>query len=135
MEFVQPILNTMRQSDNKLVNTFFSNANMNTIQVSARDTIRSETGLSIDRQNRDDMSMIMRYIYITNVYDPYAEIQAQMKLLNGRVHSLMVDQIRTGLSSRIGYLRDISRPVQPIPLPVATSLYGNKIPFNDKIGL
>ena len=135
MEFVQPILNTMRQSDNKLVNTFFSNANMNTIQVSARDTIRSETGLSIDRQNRDDLSMIMRYIYITNVYDPYAEIQAQMKLLNGRVHSLVVDQIRTGLSSRIGYLRDISRPVQPIPLPVATSLYGNKIPFNDKIGL
>ena len=60
MEFVQPILNTMRQSDNKLVNTFFSNANMNTIQVSARDTIRSETGLSIDRQNRDDLSMIMR---------------------------------------------------------------------------
>ena len=135
MEFVQPILNTMRQSDNKLVNTFFSDANMNTIQVSARDTIRSETGLSIDRQNRDDLSMIMRYIYITNVYDPYAEIQAQMKLLNGRVHSLMVGQIRTGLSSRIGYLRDISRPVQPIPLPVATSLYGNKIPFNDKIGL
>tara|TARA_R110002074_G_scaffold151665_1_gene305475 strand:- start:191 stop:424 length:234 start_codon:yes stop_codon:yes gene_type:complete len=77
----------------------------------------------------------MRYIYITNVYDPYAEIQAQMKLLNERVHSLIVGQIRTGLSSRIGYLRDISRPVQPIPLPITTSLYGNKIPFNDKIGL
>ena len=135
MEFVQPILNTMRQSDNQLVNTFFSNANMNTIQVSARNTIRSETGLSIDRQDRDDLSMIMRYIYITNVYDPYAEIQAQMKLLNERVHSLIVGQIRTGLSSRIGYLRDISRPVQPIPLPITTSLYGNKIPFNDKIGL
>lgn len=135
MEFVQPILNTMRQTDSKLVNSYFSNKNMNDIQVSAMNEIKKETGLTIDRQNKDDLSMIMRYIYLTNSYNPAAEIPEQMKLLNNRVHTVVTQQIRTGLSERIGYLRDISRPVQPIPLPITTSLYGNKIPYNDKIGL
>ena len=135
MDIRGPIINTLQQQPNDLSMKFFDQRNMSTIQVAARNAIQQETGLSIDRQDQDDLGMIMRYIYITNVYDPYTRITEQIKLLNTRTLDIVLGQIRTGLSAQIGYLRDISRPIQPIPLPVITTTYGNKMGFNDKIGL
>ena len=70
MDIRQPILNTMHQAPSPLSNAFFSPQNMNKIQNSIRSSIKSETGLNIDRQNDDDLSTIMRYIYITNSLNP-----------------------------------------------------------------
>jgi len=125
----------MRQTPTQLSSNFFSPQNMNYIQSEAQGAIKNETGLLIDRQNYDDLGAIMRMIYVTNVFDPYRDIVSQITLLNSRTLNMIVGQIRTGLSERIGYLRDISRPIQPNPLPVPTTLYGNKMPLNNKIGL
>ena len=114
---------------------FFDPQNMHSIQIQARDAIRTETGLSIDRQNQDDLGVIMRYIYITNVYNPYSKVKEQISMLNKRTLGVMLEQIRTGLAARIGYLRDISQPIEPIPMPIITTTYGNKMGFNNKIGL
>ena len=135
MDIRGPIIQTLQQNPNELSRTFFDPQNMQKIQVSARSSIQQETGLSIDRQDQDDLGMIMRFIYITNVYDPYTRIKDQIQMLNQRTLDVMLGQIRTGLAARIGYLRDISRPIQPIPLPVITTTYGNKMGFNNKIGL
>jgi len=135
MDIRGPLINSMRQTPTQLSSNFFSPQNMNYIQASAQGTIKNETGLVIDAQNQDDLGAIMRMIYVTNVFNPYANVTEQISLLNSRTLNLIMGQIRTGLSERIGYLRDISQPIQPNPLPVATSLYGNKMPLNNKIGL
>tara|TARA_R110000851_G_C12750928_1_gene531977 strand:- start:57 stop:383 length:327 start_codon:yes stop_codon:yes gene_type:complete len=107
---------------------------MNQIQNSIRSSIKTETGLNIDRQNDDDLAIIMRYIYITNSLNPGANIPAQVMLLNNRTKDKALGQVRTGLAERIGYLRDIVEPIRPNALPVSTTTYGNKIPYNNKIG-
>ena len=135
MDIRQPILNSMRQSNTPLGNQFFSTQNINSIQNAIHSAIKSETGLSIDRQNDDDLSTIMRYIYITNSYNPMGNIPEQMVLLNKRSTDAALGQVRTGLAERIGYLRDIAEPIRPNDLPRSTTLYGNKMGYNDKIGL
>ncbi len=135
MDIRQPILNTMRQAPSPLSNAFFSTENMNQIQNSIRSSIKSETGLNIDRQNDDDLATIMRYIYITNSLNPGANITAQVTLMNQRTKDKALEQVRSGLAERIGYLRDIVEQIRPNPLPVSTTTYGNKIPYNNKIGL
>ena len=135
MDIRQPILNTMRQAPSPLNNAFFSAQNMNKIQNSIRSSVKSETGLSIDRQNDDDLATIMRYIYITNSLNPGADVTSQVMLMNQRTKDKAMNQVRTGLAERIGYLRDIVEPIRPNALPVSTTTYGNKIPYNNKIGL
>lgn len=135
MDIRGPLINSMRQTPTQLSSNFFSPQNMSYIQSSARGVIKNETGLTIDMQNPDDLGAIMRMIYVTNVFNPYNDIVNQIKLLNSRTLNMIVSQIRTGLAERIGYLRDISQPIQPNPLPMPTSQYGNKMPLNNKIGL
>ena len=127
-------MNTMRQTKNPLGNAFFSAENMNVIQNSIRNTIKSETGLNIDRQNNNDLATIMRYIYITNSFNPGSDISSQVMLMNKRTSEKAVGQVRTGLAERIGYLRDIASPIYPNARPVSTTTYGNKMGYNDKIG-
>ena len=100
-----------------------------------RSTIKSETGINIDRQSDDDLAVIMRYIYITNSWNPGSQIQEQISLLNKRSTDQALIQVRTGLAERIGYLRDIAKPIIPNPLPQSTTVYGNKMGYNTKIGL
>jgi len=125
----------MRQAPSPLGNAFFSLQNMNSIQNSIRSSIKEETGLNIDRQNDDDLATIMRFIYITNSFNPGADVQSQVMLMNKLTKDKALEQVRSGLAERIGYLRDIAEPIYPNPLPVSTTTYGNKIPYNNKIGL
>lgn len=134
MDIREPIINTLRQEDTPLSLQFFSTGNMNQIQNSIRQSIKSETGMSIDRQNDDDLSALMRYIYITNSWNPSAQIQEQVSLLNKRTAAKALTQVRTGLAERIGYLRDIASPIQPNDRPVSTTTFGKKMGYNDKIG-
>ena len=135
MDIRQPIINTMRQTDTPLSLRFFSSENINRVQQMIRNTIKSETGISIDRQSDDDLAVIMRYIYITNSWNPESQIQEQISLLNKRSADQALIQVRSGLAERIGYLRDIAEPIRPNALPQSTSVYGNKMGYNTKIGL
>tara|TARA_R110002074_G_scaffold247205_2_gene419193 strand:- start:1226 stop:1606 length:381 start_codon:yes stop_codon:yes gene_type:complete len=126
----------MNQLDTPLANRFFSNGNVNLIQQGLANEIRNRTGgINIDRQNTDDLALIMRQIYITNVFNPYGQLVEQVNFLNKQVLQMTTSQVMTGLSQYIGYLRDSTRQPMPLHQPVSTSTYGNKMPFNNKIGL
>lgn len=127
--------NTLRQTSTPLAQAFFSFENMRSIQDNLRETIRSETGHAIDYQNYDDMAAIMRYIYITNSMNPYSDVENQLGLLNQRSFDNLLKQIKTGLAQRLAYLRNLTSSYVPQDNPVNTSSYGNKIGYNDKIGL
>ena len=135
MDLRQPMINTIRQTNTELSDNFFSLQNMEYIQSQARDTIRTETGMTIDAQSYDDLGAIMRRFYITNMADPYNNVVAQITDMNAKVLTFVTNQIRVGLAERVSYLQKITTAYEPLDRPVSTTQYGNKMPINDKIGL
>ena len=98
-------------------------------------TFKNKTGISIDYQNADDLYGIMRVVFINNSGDHHVNVNEQVRAMNGRVISIAISQIQTGVSQYIAYAQDIDTISTPIDRPINTSTTGNKIESNDKIGL
>jgi hypothetical protein len=126
---------TMRKPMTPLNTVYFSQANVERVQRLLRDAIKAETGLSIDRQNQDDVLAFMRYTYINNAMNPYGNIETQVNKMNQQVVAKMLPQVRDGVSSYILYLRDASTLYVPNNLPVNTSVAGDRLPINNRIGM
>jgi hypothetical protein len=101
---------------------------MNEIQKEINKRFKSESGLSIDRQDERDLFAIMRAMFITYEYDPYDNVQKQIGILNQVVAEKALEQIRTNVSQFMTYVRDMDKPMTPLPTPENTSVYGTKIP-------
>ena len=128
-------LNTLKQCPTPLNTLFFSEFNMNLLQRGIRQSFRDQTGVSIDYQNPSDLYSIMRVIFINNSGDPNANVQEQVKYMNGIVIKTASGQIQTGVSQYMGYVHDIDTLAVPIDRPVNTTTYGKKFGKNEKIGL
>ena len=75
-------MNTLKQSPTPLNTTFFSKENMDVVQRTIRHRFREESGLSIDRQNDNDLFAIMRSEFIQQSLDPYDRVCDQVKQIN-----------------------------------------------------
>ena len=121
------ILRTVYQYATPLSNLFFSDFNYNKIQNDIRVQFKKRTGIAIDYQSRDDVLTLMRMVYINNSWDPYNNIHQQVAVMNQSAIDTAINQIGTGVSQYIGYLKDISSPISPEPRPISTSVYGNRM--------
>ena len=128
-------INSLKQCPTPLNTLFFSEFNMNLLQRGIRQSFRDKTGVAIDYQNSNDLYSIMRVVFINNSGDPNANVQEQVKFMNGIVITTALGQIQTGVSQNMGYIHDIDTLSVPINRPVSTTTYGNKFGINDKIGL
>jgi len=108
---------------------------MNLLQRGIRQSFKDQTGVSIDYQNPSDLYSIMRVVFINNSGDPNANVQEQVKYMNGIVIKTTSAQIQTGVSQYMGYVHDIDTLAVPIDRPVNTTTYGNKFGKNEQIGL
>lgn len=127
-------LNSISQCPTPLNQAFFSQFNQETVQKLIRQNIYNQFKIKIDKQSPSDILAIMRMVFINNSADPYSDVYAQVKYMNGVTMKVACKQIETGLAQHFGYLEDISRPIQPPAIPRNTSLYGNKIGYNNQIG-
>ena len=128
-------LNTLKQCPTPLNTLFFSEFNMNLLQRGIRQSFRDQTGVAIDYQNPSDLYSIMRVVFINNSGDPNANVQEQVKYMNGIVIKTASGQIQTGVSKYMGYVHDIDTLAVPIDRPVNTTTYGKKFGKNEQIGL
>ena len=128
-------INSLKQCPTPLNTLFFSEFNMNLLQRGIRQSFRDQTGVAIDYQNPSDLYSIMRVVFINNSGDPNANVQEQVKYMNGIVIKTAVGQIQTGVSQYMGYVHDVDKLSVPIDRPVSTTTYGNKFGKNEKIGL
>ena len=128
-------LNTLKQCPTPLNTLFFSEFNMNLLQRGIRQSFRDQTGVAIDYQNPSDLYSIMRVIFINNSGDPNANVQEQVRYMNGIVIKTAYDQIQTGVSQYMGYVHDIDTLAVPIDRPVNTTTYGKKFGKSEQIGL
>ena len=128
-------LNSLKQCETPLNTLFFSEFNKNLLQRGIRQAFKNKTGIAIDYQNPDDLYGIMRVVFINNSGDHHTNVNEQVKAMNTRVIDTAISQIQTGVSQYIAYAKDIDTISTPMDRPINTSTTGNKIEYNDKIGL
>lgn len=128
-------INSLKQCPTPLNTLFFSEFNMNLLQRGIRQSFRDQTGVAIDYQNPSDLYSIMRVVFINNSGDPNANVQEQVKYMNGIVIKTALGQIQTGVSQYMGYVHDVDTLAVPIDRPVNTTTYGKKFGKSEKIGL
>jgi Fe-S cluster assembly ATPase SufC len=128
-------LNSLKQCETPLNTLFFSEFNKNLLQRGIRQAFKNKTGIAIDYQNPDDLYGIMRVVFINNSGDHHTNVNEQVKAMNTRVIETAISQIQTGVSQYIAYAKDIDTISTPMDRPINTSTTGNKIEYNNKIGL
>ena len=128
-------LDSLKQCETPLNTLFFSEFNKNILQRGIRQAFKNKTGIAIDYQNPDDLYGIMRVVFINNSGDHHTNVNEQVKAMNTRVIETAISQIQTGVSQYIAYAKDIDTISTPMDRPINTSTTGNKIEYNNKIGL
>jgi hypothetical protein len=118
-----------------LGNAFFSEFNRASIQQSICSTIKEQTGYDLDPQNEGEVQSLMRVVYTDLVSNPNTNVRSQVSAMNAEVIKRATATISTGMLQQLVYLRDISENPVPLPIPVTTSTYGNKLPSNFKFGI
>ena len=109
---------------------FFSKLNMDTIQTALRNRISSKLGHVIDRQSDDDLSVIMRSVFVNWQKHPPTNdpsvVACSVAQLNSVVMKIIFPQVASGVTSYMRYMKDASQLPSPMPLPIATSTAGTK---------
>lgn len=118
-----------------LSDAYFSDFNRETLHDGIIKSVRDKFGYTLDRQNDTDLQALMRRVYANMARDPYVDVRAQVSKMNDRVIREATDTVSTGMLQQIVYLRDISTNPVPLPTPISTSTYGNKLPYNTKVTL
>jgi hypothetical protein len=117
-----------------LGDAFLCDFNVASIQNSIKSQIKSLSGVTIRDQNYADLKALMRSVYSDLVRDPYTNVRAQVSAMNSEVVKRAIPTISTGILQQAVYLRDISSQPVPMPAPISTTTYGNKLPINTKYG-
>lgn len=120
-------METLQQIKTPLNSLYFSEYNTNLLQKAIRQKYKDKSGFSIDYQNSGDLFAIMRVIFINNSSNPYDNVCNQVRDMNSKVITVAINQINTGVSQYMGYLRDAQAPLLPLNQPINTSTYGKKI--------
>ena len=117
------------QSNSELSKLFFSDRNIKRVQKAIRKEVFKRTGgqfrLDVDQEVRD-VFIAMRAVYMTEARFLPGHIVRQCKRLNRRVVDNVVSGIVTNIKQYYGYLQEISKNPDPIPLPTNTSNAGRR---------
>jgi hypothetical protein len=105
-----------------LANVFFSDENMELINRQLIYSIWKNTNgeFKINNQSKEKLIIVMRYIFIEYARHLPYDVKGQIKELNCRVVTDIVPNIITNIQQYVGYLKDIEKIRDPLPLPIST---------------
>ncbi len=112
------------RADSPLMRAFFSEDNLDAVQDALRDAVKRLTGFVIDRQSDDQLLIVMRAIFADHAQNSPRDVAAEVKRLDHGVVTTVLDQVISGITSYLAYLRDASRMRTPIARGAATSIKG-----------
>ena len=117
------------QSESELSKLFFSDENMKRIQRMIRKEVFKRTNgefrLDTD-QDIKDIFIIMRATYMEQARFLEGQTIRQIKRLNWKVVDSSIGSILTNIRQEYGYLKEINKPLSPIPLPLNVGNKGRK---------
>ena len=104
---------------NKLTDVFFSKGNIDIINKQLILAVWKQSNKKYLIRQQDDRAMliVMRYIWINDAKHLNFKIKEQINELNCKVVSEILPNVITNIEQKMGYLRDISRPLQLMELP------------------
>ena len=119
---------------NALSKSFFSNENARAIQNAIRKAVYDKSGPKkyvIDDQSADELTIIMRTIYLQYAQNLPNDIAGQILDLNEKVMNWSVPHILSAVDHYNYYLNDISHMPIPLARSVSLSSAGTKsLPLN-----
>lgn len=117
------------QCESELSKLFFSDANIKRIQRMIRNEVfrrtRGNFRLDVD-QELSDLFIVMRAIYLEHARFLPNEVVRQTKRMNQKVVDDSVPSIITEIKQYYGYLKEINKPLSPIPRPINANNAGRK---------
>jgi len=113
-----------------LSDIFFSDENINIINKQLVLTVykRSKKQIKIDLQRKQDILIVMRYIWIQYARNLPYKIKKQITKLNCYVVGEIAPQIITAAEQNIVYLKNLGKPIKPIPRPLNVNKLGQTLP-------
>lgn len=110
--------------ENQVTDVFFSDANIESLQMSIRYGVNQRTKQVISKQSENELYIIMRSIMLQygNFTNNVNEVIQHVKELNAKVITYCVDNVSSNVLQQIKYLDDLSR----IPMPMERPEYLNK---------
>ncbi len=120
------------QEESPISRAFFSAENLSIIQNRIRFEIytKSKNTLVINPQNPQDLQVVMRGIYLSNISKLKGSAKEIISGLNDLVSIEAVKNIWTNLQQHIAYMADASTLPTPMARPVNMSSAGTKsLPF------
>lgn len=120
------------QERNPLMDFFFSKKNLDHIQNLIILMIKSQSGglYNISRQSDNELLVVMRSIYIKTPTNPLGtgnNFKKDICTLNKNVLDWVVPRIIVNIQQYLGYVRDQSNNIRPLPHPELMSNTGNRI--------
>lgn len=117
------------QSESELSKLFFSDVNIKRIQKAIRAAVYRKTNgefrLDVD-QDQKDLFLVMRATYLEEAKFIENKIVHQVKRLNEKVVSSIIFPMITEIKQYYGYLKEINKPLSPIPRPISVNNAGRR---------
>jgi hypothetical protein len=118
---IQKTLLQGTQTPTPLGELFFSPENINRLQQMVKYEVFLRTNgkykLEID-QNESDLLVVMRAVYISDAMNQPYRLVHQVKILNHRTIERIVPDMISMIKQDDEYVKQLDRPLDPIPLPV-----------------
>lgn len=116
------------QQDSVLSYLFFSNVNMDIIQNRIRYEVWMQSGKKyvIDKQSPIELEIVMRSIYLQYAENLNCKYREQVNKLNDLTINFCVPSILAEVQQYLGYLDDVQKMPNPLPLPQNLSSAGTK---------
>ena len=117
-----------RQAASPLNTLFFSVENVNSLQAKIKASVLLKSGgkYTIDRQNDDDMFLIMRSYYLQYSRNDPAHVAEELDDLNNRVVAYSSDKIMVNIEAYKTYRADQENFPVPIAAPINPGVYGTR---------
>lgn len=102
---------------------FYSDENLELINKQIVLTVYKKTQgkIRIPFQSKDDLKVVMRWVYINYARNLPFKIKEQIKDLNNHVVCQITPNLISASNQYLDYLRDIEKPFEPLPPPINAS--------------
>jgi hypothetical protein len=122
-QLVKNIIKRDINEESKLEEYFFSDDNVDLINKQIVLTVwkRTNNQYKINLQNKDQIIIIMRYIFIENAKHLPYDIKGQIHELNCNVVGEIIPSVITNFEQKLGYLRDIEKRGELPALPKSST--------------
>jgi hypothetical protein len=129
----QLIKNMFRQPEcdiDRLTDIFFSYENIKMINRQLVLTVYKKSGsrYRIPFQKKEDLMIVMRFVYDKDARHLPFKIKEQIKQLNCSVVKEILPNIFTQIEQNITYLENLEKPIIPLPPPVNVNKLNKTLP-------